>query len=250
MKTPANLPIHTRSTGRHPHQGFTLVELMVVIAIIAVLVLLSFAQARRMRDMAYQANALASIRQVATACAAYSVENNGDIDVLRDDNDKLVAKAPGNLTSSFWGVLQPYLFPNASNSNMTQLLSDMRVGLNQLLNTPNCDTMIKTSISGVKLHHDTSGLPVPFGFNSNPLVHTPDQTMKIGGITDSFRMIHFTFGSLYIDANAGKTYVPLPTDGKTLGNSILFLPTRNALASFLDGHVELLKAPIDSRKFK
>jgi prepilin-type N-terminal cleavage/methylation domain-containing protein/prepilin-type processing-associated H-X9-DG protein len=60
-------------------RGFTLVELMVVIVIIAVLASLVFMGARRLKDKAAMVTAMNNMKQVVTGAQTFSSENNGAI---------------------------------------------------------------------------------------------------------------------------------------------------------------------------
>ena len=62
--------------GRTRSSGFTLVELLVVILIIAVLAATAFTIAKNVMAKAHQAGCVAVMRQVGIATAAYIVDNN------------------------------------------------------------------------------------------------------------------------------------------------------------------------------
>lgn len=73
-------------------RGFTLVELLVVIAIIAVLTVMSFFGASKMRSKARGATCASNLRQIGTAMIAYASDNNGQLPPLEDrtaSEDKL-----------------------------------------------------------------------------------------------------------------------------------------------------------------
>lgn len=70
------------NTARKPYSarnGFTLVELLVVILILAVLAVISFSVATRVRDQAVTSADINKFRQVAAALASISQDNNGII---------------------------------------------------------------------------------------------------------------------------------------------------------------------------
>lgn len=71
--------INKSPRGTRPSLGFTLVELMVVILIIAVLALVSLTVTTRLRDQAVTAADTGKLRQVAIALTGISQENNGII---------------------------------------------------------------------------------------------------------------------------------------------------------------------------
>lgn len=133
-------------------------------------------------------------------------------------------------------------------TNQSDLGKELKNRLDQLLISPDSNTMKNTVISGAKVYRDDSGLPVPFGFNKNPLVYKFGVAKKTSGITDPSQILYMTLGYDRFDENAGKAYAPLPTDGTP--KPIYFLENQNALGSFIDGHVEVLKAPIQSRKIQ
>ena len=58
-------------------RGFTLIELMAVIAIIAVLTALLFPAGLRVRNKALETRCVGNLRQIATASACYSAEHDG-----------------------------------------------------------------------------------------------------------------------------------------------------------------------------
>ena len=63
---------------RHHCRGFTLVEILVVILIVAVLATLSFSLAKNLRIQGNQAACVSNLRNIGTALHIYAQENNGD----------------------------------------------------------------------------------------------------------------------------------------------------------------------------
>ncbi|QTN32024.1 DUF1559 domain-containing protein [Akkermansiaceae bacterium] len=65
-------------------KGFTLVELLIVIAIIAVLAVLSFLGASKFKSKARGVTCASNLRQIGTAMLAYAADNNGQLPPLED----------------------------------------------------------------------------------------------------------------------------------------------------------------------
>jgi prepilin-type N-terminal cleavage/methylation domain-containing protein len=245
-----NHPITEKTwpTTRSHRQGFSLVELLVVIVIIVVLAAVAMLVTGKIRTRAYQANAMSSLRQVAAMNVAYSTENNGDINTLRWVGDPKEGGGGAWVSNSFWGRLQPFLFPDNTNTNQPELKKELNLRLNQFLNTPNSNKMTGTVISGARIYHDGSGLPVPFAFNSK--LHKWNQFLKVSSFNDPSTILYATYGFGFFDKEDGQEYVPHPTDGSTPKNNIYYLDGGIALGAFLDGHVESIRPPMPDRNFE
>ena len=245
--TPNRSEVSTRnpSLGR----GFTLIELLISIAIIVVLAMVVTIVAMKVKESAYRANATNALRQIATMNVAYSTENNGDINTLREIGDAVEGRNGENVKDSFWGRLQPFLFPGATATDQTKLAKDLNLHLNRLFATPDAYTMKKTILSGSKIYaSDGSGLPVPIAFNMN--LYQSGVFKKTSNFNDPAQILYAAYGYGMFDEVDGKTYVARPTNNSVPTNSLYYLETRNVIAAFLDGHVESLTAPIPDRKFK
>ena len=71
-------PISSQTT--HPRRrGFTLVELLVVIGVIAILISILLPALSKARELAVQTNCKNNIRQIVTACLMYVNDNKGQI---------------------------------------------------------------------------------------------------------------------------------------------------------------------------
>ncbi len=210
MKT--NLIQTTRKSNRSI--GFTLVELLVVIAIVAVLAAVTFSLTGKIKDKAYQANAMSSIRQVAAFNIAYSTENNGDINTLRWAEDKLEAK-PSWIKNTFWGRLQPYIF-NDPTTNDARLQKDMKLRLDQLFSTDTTKdkNMPNTDVRGAQIFRGKSGLVDPFAFNS--ALATWEKFAKTTTFSDPSQVIYFAYGYGMFDAADGKSYAPMALKGQPI----------------------------------
>jgi prepilin-type N-terminal cleavage/methylation domain-containing protein/prepilin-type processing-associated H-X9-DG protein len=227
-------------------RGFTLVELMVTITIVVILAAIAMVASSRVKKKALQAKALAPIRDVSMASAQYATENFGRINTIRWPGDKEEGKPfVGN---SFWGRLQPYLFPDLNSTNQGQMKNEISNRLDRLFSTKDADIMTGTLLQGSKIYHDSSGLPVPFAFNEELYTwNNWENTRKVGGLSE---IMYITYGFGLFNEADGESYVPRPTDGSKPDNNIYYLDDGRAMVAFLDGHVESIAAPIPSRRFK
>ena len=83
--------------GKSAVVGFTIVELLVVIVIIAVLAALSFVGVNRVRDASNRAASIGNLRQLGVGIATFTADNNGYLPLSR-------------VGSTFWPeVIYPYV---------------------------------------------------------------------------------------------------------------------------------------------
>lgn len=87
--------------------GFSLVEIMVVVAIIALLSAIAIPNLLGARRNANEANAQALLRTIATACESYASAQNGEYPAAMAD---LTGGASPYLTSDYMGDSQGYNF--------------------------------------------------------------------------------------------------------------------------------------------
>jgi prepilin-type N-terminal cleavage/methylation domain-containing protein len=66
-------------------KGFTLVEIMIVVAIIALLAAIAIPNLLRARVNANESNAQATLRTISTACESYAAANNGNYPTAMTD---------------------------------------------------------------------------------------------------------------------------------------------------------------------
>jgi prepilin-type N-terminal cleavage/methylation domain-containing protein/prepilin-type processing-associated H-X9-DG protein len=90
-------------SGTFPRHGFTLTEVLVVIAIIAALLAILIPVTSRMIQGSHRAQSMTNLRQLATALITYTSENNGNIPKLQTDGTPYTA-------GSSWPLdLMPFL---------------------------------------------------------------------------------------------------------------------------------------------
>jgi prepilin-type N-terminal cleavage/methylation domain-containing protein len=77
---------------RHREHGFTLVELLVVVLIIAILAAIAIPLFIRQRHKAYQADITAALRSGATAAEGYGAQSEGDYSGLNGDAGVLLGQ--------------------------------------------------------------------------------------------------------------------------------------------------------------
>lgn len=225
--------------------GFTLVELLVVILIIVILATLVIGGAMKIKQKAYETTALNSIRQIATGSMSYSMENFGEINVLLDAGDP---RATGQYVSkNYWGRLVPYLFDDITTTNQAQLATQLKPRIADLFGTTDASKMLKTFQQGSTIYHDGSGLPVPFAFSTS--VYQWNIYKKTSQYTNPSLTLYMSFGFYRFNEADGQTYAVVPKTGTPRPNNIDYFPSKTAVFTFLDGHIEVLSPPINSRHF-
>ena len=245
MKTPNSI----RPSRRGGRPGFTLVELLVAIVILAILATLVLMISGKVRNRAKQATAMNAMRQIAQGNMGFAAENNGSINTLRWVGDPKEGGPGSWVSNSFWGRIQPFLFSDLDTTNQKQLGVQIRSGIGQIFDTPDPSKMTGTLVDGARIYHDGSGLPVPLGFNTN--LHKWNNFLRVSSFGDPARVIYATYGFGFFTATHGKTYAPMPTGGAgPNGNNIYYTDDRKAYVVFLDGHMETLSPPMSERLFQ
>ena len=239
--TPPRHPARLSQTRQTRAVGFTLVELLVTITIIATLAALSFVVTQRVRERARIVNALSSLRQVASFHLAYSSENQSCINT----GGGILVGPDG--AQNFWERFQPYFIPRMETTQGPAEKQEILRSLNAVLNTTDAETMANTAFSGPKIFHDGRGLPIPFSFNKN--IYNGKYLVKMSQVQNPEQVFYAVYGRFVFTEADGKAYAPMPTNGTIPANKIFYLSDKKALATFLDGHVESISPPFSERAY-
>ena len=227
------------TSGKHAC-GFTLTELLVVIAILAVLALLSIQGVRWAMAGARASTAVKSLQQIALANMAYSTENGGRIVGLGNGIDW---KGQSTRGLGIMGRLYPYV----SGSDDLPVWKDLHPTFAALR-----DANVPAAISEP---------PTPGTYQKtwacSDLFNQYPGPNTAGGLSAGKRMNQFDSPGRIIYVMSGRnkvdvamaqdrSQVPLPLAPR---EGIYYSYRSKAPTAFLDGHGELLAYPINPRFF-
>lgn len=217
------------------HRGFTLTELLVVIAIIAILATLAFFGTNRIRDMANKANSIRNLSQLQIANMAYATDQNGKCVPLKvtDDANKVGkrwfqdVKYLASLTSKSTEELEK----NTTTAIPLEMLDPKVVRARKPLYDRAYTSygMNDTGIGGSKPNTE-------YAYNLNQLSN-PSRSMAFATATD--------FRATYVSRYTWD--FKNPKDEKTSGGEIAYRHGNKALVVYFDGHVgEMGKADFEA----
>ena len=235
-----------------PHKvsaAFTLVELLVVIAIIAVLAALAIPALQRARMLSVEAKSVSAMKQILQMNMLFSGDNNGKIHTLRWDTDAIRTSAGNWINGSYWGCLHPYLLGSGRIANDSDLALKLSAQVKAMLGSADPATMKGTAFEGPRAYADTSGIPMPLGFNGN--LQPWQRWVTRQEVSKPSTTIYATYGWATVSETA-----PSVTEYQELGKNgarqpgVWWLPSRRTIAGFLDGRVTYLTVPIAEEMFK
>lgn len=240
-------PISTASAGIPRRPGFTLLELLIVIVIIAALAALIMGMSRKMTEKAQRIASISSMRQVAAGTLAYTTENNGELNRLLTGEETILhgGKKP---SFGFWGRLTPYLFHGLTYNTEEELAASIKDRLPAYLNAKVLQTMQGTPLFGSKIGEDSSGITLPFAFNNN--LFELNKLKRISSFDDPARIVYFSYGFEFFDQSDGEKAVSPPITSPATQSNIYWFHDGTAAFTFLDGHVEVLRPPLSAERFQ
>lgn len=220
---------------RHFMRGFTLVELLVVIGIIAVLIALLMPALEKARGKALQVACLSNMRQIGLSCLEYTAQNKGHLPVPHPGYEQ--ATDPRSAVQPYQAIY--LVWPTEADFNQGTLITflpgDSQVR-QRLFNCPRVPVQPPYS--------SAPNTPVNFGYTFNPDLQGMT-SHAIGVLITQVRhtehkilLMEFEHGG-YIIGNP----VAIETDSN--GNSFIapLLTSRHsgmANVIYIDGHGELI----------
>ncbi|MEI8291325.1 MAG: prepilin-type N-terminal cleavage/methylation domain-containing protein [Verrucomicrobiota bacterium] len=138
------------SSSARTGRAFTLVELLTVIAIIALLTALLLPVLGRTKESARATVCLSNLRQIGIALQIYVQENNNKLPMLRD-----VPTNPVEAATNFFPAIHKVLAPHLGNTNVLRCPSDSQryfeltgssYSWNSLLNGEDADHLVVFNI--------------------------------------------------------------------------------------------------------
>ncbi len=229
-------------------------ELLIVIVIIVVIAVLALGMYRKVMMKAKIVASTSGMRQVSVGTLNYSVENQGALNrvIFSNENELLNEPIPGlvdlSVSNTFWGRLQPYLFADTPTTNQPQLSAAIKRGLEVMLSTKDLNTMQGTPFHKSRIYEDTSGLRLPFAFNSS--IYEPNKLNRTQSFDDLGRIVYFTYGWELFEQSDAQAAVPLPITNPATQSNIYWYDDGTAAFIFLDGHLEVLKPGLSIQRFR
>lgn len=213
-----------KTTSRRSSSGFTLVELMVVIIIVATLAVLSVLGFSRMRAAGDRATTISVMRQLQVANMTYGTENNGQYVPIAEVDEN------GGLAME-WYRNPKYLTHLTGNPSESE-----KTGDKLLVAAPgNLDPV---AYRAKKRQYDR--LSASFGINSEglpwPTIGNPRPSYKISQVENPGRTAFFVTAVNYQVKYAGRNlWKQAPVEGKVTTDKMAFRHGGKAAVVYYDG---------------
>jgi len=218
------------ASGCHKHAAVTLLEILIVVAIVSVLAALLFPAFKNALQASYTTRCAGNLRAIGTALQQCQSDNNGWI-------PSLYYPAGNTNFDRYLGVLAPYLLNEPRKTTFNEQVIDSREAFGRLL----CP-----AISKKYAYQNASYGDYFLTYAINNFAPYPNNTVTVLKISQPAHTIYLTDGYYRFipgidgeDQGYPPTVMPPPN-----GGDIYFPHAGSANALFLDGHVESFRKSI------
>ena len=232
--------------------GFSLIELLATIAVMAILVAIIIPVIGSVRNSAKTTKSLSNLRQIASAMQMYSSDNNGFYPIgfyrrptaaeLNGAAEPYGGNPPYNGVIFWYQQISQYLdqpiSPDITNSVLVSPFVAEGSFAENLTSAP-CNYSVHGVICPSVSYNNNQLLPI-WNIDENPaeIILVGEATSTSFGISRAL-FDHFSEWNFYqTSANALDSFVP--TD-EPAGGALSYRANNNALVAFLDGHTEALR---------